>query len=50
MLHNKLTKGAKLVTNHHVKEKNIEKELIHILDNLTKKLDIEKIKTKQVKK
>ena len=50
MLHNKLTKGAKLITNHHVKEKNIEKELIHILDNLTKKLDIEKIKTKQVKK
>ena len=50
MLHNKLTKGANLVTNHHVREKNIEKELTHILDNLNKKLDIEKIKTKQVKK
>ena len=50
MLHNKLTKGAKLVTNHHVKEKNIEKELIHILDNLKKKLEIEKIKSKEVKR
>ena len=50
MLHNKLTKGAKLVTNHHVREKNIEKELINILDNLNKKLEIEKIKTKQVKR
>ena len=50
MLHNKLTKGAKLVSNHHVREKNIEKELIHILDNLKKKLDIEKIKSKQVRR
>jgi len=50
MLHNKLTKGAKLATNHHVREKNIEKELIHILDNLKKKLEIEKIKSKEVKR
>ena len=50
MLHNKLTKGSQLITNHHVKEKNIEKELIKILDNLKKKLDIEKIKTKEVKR
>ena len=46
MLHNKLTKGGILVTNHHVKQKNIEKELIHILDNLKKKLEIEQIKKK----
>ena len=50
MLHNKLTKGAKLVTNHHVREKNIEKELVRILDNLKKKLEIEKIKSKEVKR
>ena len=50
MLHNKLTKGAQLVTNHHVREKNIEKELIRILDNLKKKLEIEKIKSKEVKR
>ena len=47
MLHNKLSKGGTLEINHHVKEKNIEKELIHILDNLKKKLEIEKIKTNQ---
>ena len=50
MLHNKLTKGGILVTNHHVKEKNIEKELIHILDNLKKKLEIEQIKKKGVQR
>ena len=50
MLHNKLTKGAKLLTNHHVREKNIEKELIPILDNLKKKLEIEEIKSKEVKR
>ena len=50
MLHNKLTKGAKLLTNHHVRVKNIEKGMIHILDNLKKKLEIEKIKSKEVKR
>ena len=50
MLHNKLTKGAKLVSNHHIREKNIENELIHILENLKKKLDIEKIKAKEVRR
>ena len=43
MLHNKLSKGGTLEINHHVKEKNIEKELNHILVNLKKKLEIEKI-------
>lgn len=33
MLHNKLSKGGTLEINHHVKEKTIEKELLHILDN-----------------
>jgi hypothetical protein len=47
MLHNKLSKGGTLEINHHVKEKNIEKELVHILDNLKKKLEIEKIKVNQ---
>jgi hypothetical protein len=46
MLHNKLSKGGTLEINHHVKEKNIEKELIHILGNLKKKLEIEQIKAK----
>jgi hypothetical protein len=46
MLHNKLGKGGALGINHHVKEKNIEKELIHILGNLKKKLEIEQIKAK----
>lgn len=45
-LHNKLSKGGTLEINHHVRQKNIEKELIHILENLQKKLDIEKIKSK----
>ena len=44
MLHNKLSKGGTLEINHHVKEKNIEKELVHILVNLKKKLEIERIK------
>ena len=44
MLHNKLSKGGTLEINHHVKEKNIEKELNHILENLKKKLEIENIK------
>ena len=47
MLHNKLSKGGTLEINHHVKEKNIEKELNHILVNLRKKLEIEKIKVNQ---
>ena len=47
MLHNKLSKGGTLEINHHVKEKNIEKELVHILDNLKKKLEIERIKVNQ---
>ncbi len=47
MLHNKLSKGGTLEINHHVKEKNIEKELVHILVNLKKKLEIEKIKVNQ---
>ena len=42
MLHNKLSKGGTLEINHHVKEKNIEKELVH---NLKKKLEIEKNKS-----
>ena len=50
MLHNKISKGGILLTNHHVKEKNIEKELIHILDNLKKKLEIEQIRGNGVKK
>ncbi|MCQ2820735.1 MAG: coiled-coil domain-containing protein [archaeon] len=45
-LHTKLSKGGTLDISHHVREKNIEKELIHILENLQKKLDIEKIKSK----
>ena len=48
MLHNKLSKGGTLEINHHVKEKNIEKELVHILVNLKKKLEIEKIKVNQI--
>ena len=44
MLHNKLSKGGTLEINHHVKEKTIEKDLNHILTNLKKKLEIEKIK------
>ena len=47
MLHNKLSKGGTLEINHHVKEKNIESELVHILVNLKKKLEIEKIKVNQ---
>ena len=47
MLHNKLSKGGALEINHHVREKNIEKELIHILGNLKKKLEIEQIKARQ---
>ena len=47
MLHNKLSKGGTLEINHHVKEKNIEKELLHILVNLKKKLEIERIKVNQ---
>lgn len=50
MLHNKLSKGGTLEINHHVKEKTIEKELIHILTNLKKKLEIEKIKVNEVSK
>ena len=50
MLHNKISKGGILLTNHHVKEKNIEKELIHILDNLKKKLEIEQIRGNGVKR
>ena len=45
MLHNKLSKGSTLEINHHIKEKNIEKQLMHILTNLKKKLEIEKIKS-----
>ena len=48
MLHNKLSKGGTLEINHHVREKTIEKELIHILTNLQKKLEIEKIKEKGI--
>ena len=44
MLHNKLNKGGRLTTNNHIREKNIEKELTYILDNLKKKLEIEKIR------
>ena len=40
MLHNKLSKGGTLEINHHVREKTIEKELIHILTNLQKKLEM----------
>ena len=47
MLHNKLSKGGTLEINHHVKEKDIEKDLNHILTNLKKKLEIEKIKVNQ---
>ena len=46
MLHNKLSKGGTLEINHHVREKTIEKELMHILVNLQKKLEIERIKVK----
>lgn len=48
MLHNKLSKGGKLEINHHVREKTIEKELLHILSNLKKKLEIEKIKINEI--
>ena len=48
MLHNKLSKGGTLEINHHVREKTIEKELMHILVNLQKKLEIEKIKEKRI--
>jgi hypothetical protein len=48
MLHNKLSKGGTLEINHHIKEKTIEKELIHILENLKKKLEIEKIKVNEM--
>jgi hypothetical protein len=48
MLHNKLSKGRTLEINHHIKEKTIEKELIHILENLKKKLEIEKIKVNEM--
>ena len=47
MLHNKLSEGGNLEINHHVKEKNIESELVYILINLKKKLEIEKIKVNQ---
>ena len=44
-LHNKLSKDGTLEPDHHIRQKNIEKELMHIYDNLKKKLDIEKIKS-----
>ena len=44
LLYNKITKGVKLKSDDHVKIKKIENGLKDILDNLNKKLSIEKIK------